>query len=168
RVTPARALRRCAAIAPLMLAFAAHAQAPAIGIAPVTLDRDSYEFDTAEQHGIRVDVVTRGLAHPFGFAMLPGGDALVVERGGALRLVRQATGAARLAAEPVPGAPAAADFRGGGLHDITLHPEFEQNGFVYFTYNRPGAADPNAQRRPTAITVLRARFDGAKLDRVEE
>ena len=167
----ARALRRCVALVPFALAFAAHAQAPALGIAPVTLDEDSYVFDTAEQHGIRVDVVTRGLAHPFGFAMLPNGDALIVERGGAVRLVEQATGTARLVAEPVRGAPAAADFRGGGLHDIALHPEFERNGFVYFTYNRPGAPDPSSEppgRRPTAITVLRARFDGARLDRVEE
>lgn len=166
-----RMLVAAAAAAPLALAAFAHAQAPAIGVAPVVLDRPAYELDTAEQHGIRVDVVVRGLAHPFGFAMLPNGDALIVERGGAVRLVRRATGDAELVPTPVPGAPPAADFRGGGLHDIALHPQFEQTRLVYFTYNRPGAADPAADpaaRRPTAITVLRARFDGTRLDGVEE
>jgi hypothetical protein len=30
-----------------------------------------YTFDTAEQHGIRVSVVLRGLPHPFSVAFLP-------------------------------------------------------------------------------------------------
>src|SRR5690606_7479273 len=80
-----------------------------IGVAPVVLDDGPYLFDTAEQHGIRVDVVVRGLAHPYSLAFLPDGDALISERGGALRLVRDATGPeATLVPEPVPGAPAPA------------------------------------------------------------
>ncbi len=30
-------------------------------------------FDTAEQHKIRVSVITRGLSHPWGIAFLPDG-----------------------------------------------------------------------------------------------
>src|SRR5688572_28293895 len=46
-------------------------QPPPIGIAPVTLSAGPYVFDTAEQHKIRVDVVVRGLAHPFSLVFLP-------------------------------------------------------------------------------------------------
>jgi glucose/arabinose dehydrogenase len=143
-----------------------------IGIAPVELGSGPWFFDTAEQHDIRVDIVVRGLNHPFSFALLPDGDALIVERGADLRLVRGATGAAAaLAANPVQGTPQRAPFRGAGLHDIALHPRFEDNGLVYFTYNRPGTPDSNAdpsQRPPTALTLARARFDGTRLSGGED
>ena len=147
--------------------LAAGVTAQDVGIAPVELGAGPYYFDTAEQHDIRVDVVVRGLDHPFSFAMLPDGDALIVERGARLRLVRDATGAAaRLVERPVAGTPEPAEFRGAGLHDVVLHPQFATNRFVYFTYNRPGPPDPNADppgRRPTALTLARARFDGESL-----
>ncbi|HEX6999178.1 MAG TPA: PQQ-dependent sugar dehydrogenase [Gammaproteobacteria bacterium] len=148
----------------------AGAQQPSIGIAAVTLRDEPYVFDTAEQHRLRVDVVVRGLGHPFAFAMLPNGDALIAERGAALRLVKNATGDARLVPDPVPGGPPPADFRGGGLHDVVLHPDFERNRLVYLTYNKPGAAAPSGEppRRPTALAIARARFDGARLDGLEE
>jgi glucose/arabinose dehydrogenase len=155
----------------LVASTLAHAQQPSIGIAPVALDKGPYVFDTAEQHGIRVDVVVRGLAHPFSFAFLPDGDALIVERGANIRLVDNATGEARLVPEPVAGAPAPAGFRGGGLHDIAIHPEFASNGLVYFTYNAPGPPDPSSTppgRRPVAVTLARARFDGSSLQDAED
>jgi glucose/arabinose dehydrogenase len=145
----------------------AGAQEPEIGFDPVALDQNSYSFDTAEQDGIRVDVVVRGLPRPFSVAFLPNGDALVSERGARLRLVRNATSAnATLVAEPVAGSPATADFRGGGLHDIAVHPDFATNRLVYYTYNAPGAPDPSTQppgRRPTTVTLARARLDGMRL-----
>jgi glucose/arabinose dehydrogenase len=150
---------------------AADAQQADLGVAAVTLGNGPYVFDTAEQHGIRVDVVVRGLAHPFSFAMLPNGDALIVERGANIRLISKATGAATLLAEPVAGAPPVAGFRNGGLHDIALHPQFATNGLVYFSYNEPGAPDPNSEppgRRPTAVTLGRARFDGTRLHDSED
>jgi glucose/arabinose dehydrogenase len=84
-------------------------QAPAPGIPTPTLTQPSYVFDTGEQHPLRVQVVTRGLNHPFALALLPDGDALISERGGALRLLRNAVGAAgratQLEAAPVAGLP---------------------------------------------------------------
>jgi glucose/arabinose dehydrogenase len=80
-------------------------------------------------------------------------------------------GAASLLPDAVGGAPEAAGFRGGGLHDIAAHPDFARNRLVYFTYNKPGPPDPNAEppgRRPTAVTLARARFDGSRLLDVEE
>jgi hypothetical protein len=39
-------------------------QPPELGIAAVKVADTPYTFDTAEQHGIRVSVVVRGLNHP--------------------------------------------------------------------------------------------------------
>jgi aldose sugar dehydrogenase len=163
----------------------ASAAAPAPAIAPLSLTQPSYSFDTAEQHRLRAVVVARGLNHPFALAMLPDGDALVSERGGKLRLVRNAAGApgksTLLEAEEVKGVPAiATPLRNAGLHDLALHPQFSQNRLVYFTFNRPEEARPAAGAAPTAVAaggatrpqsklvVMRARFDGKALVEVQE
>lgn len=150
---------------------AAQQQQPDIGIVPVTLRAQSYTFDTAEQHDIRVVVVARGLSHPFSLAFLPSGDALVTERGARLRLVHDATGhagAPMLDSEVVAGLPDMPAFRGGGLQEVVLHPRFAENGLVYFTYNQAGEADPTTGRPLSAVTLARGHFEGARLDDVEE
>src|SRR5690606_27587507 len=147
------------------------AQPSDIGVAPVVLDAESYLFDTAEQHGIRVDVVVRGLAHPYSLSFLPNGDALISERGGALRLVKGATSAdAALVPEPVAGAPAPAAARGAGLHEVAVHPDFESNRLVYLTYNdaAPAAGSGPGGPVPMALKIARARFDGERLADFED
>jgi len=62
-------------------------QQPDLGPRPVKVADTPYTFDTAEQHGIKVSVVARGLNHPFSLAFLPNGDALVSERSVGIRLV---------------------------------------------------------------------------------
>jgi len=150
-------------------------QQPNIGIAPVALTQDAYTFDSAEQHRVRVVVVAKGLKHPFAVALLPDGDALVSERGGALRLVHDATGSdgksAVLDPTPVSGIPAVEPkFRGGGLQDVVLHPQFARNHWVYFTFNEPGKMGPAAGRRPPArlgiTTIMRGTLTGHALRKV--
>ncbi|HEX7082423.1 MAG TPA: PQQ-dependent sugar dehydrogenase [Gammaproteobacteria bacterium] len=171
-----RAIRRPCLVLPALLAVMAPAgaQQADVGIAAVPLGDGPYVFDTAEQHEIRVDVVVRGLAHPFALAFLPNGDALVSERGRALRLVKNATearGEAVLEPAPIAGAPEPSDVRGAGLQDVAVHPDFAANRLVYFTYNRPGPAGASGgppARPATAIVLARARFDGERLGEVEE
>src|SRR5690606_41594831 len=117
-----------------------HGGQAAIGIAPVRLTADTWHFDTAEQHGIRVDVVARGLNHPFALALLPSGDALVSERGGALRLVRDAIGnGPPREAQPAAGLPPLdPPHRHGGLHDLPLHPQFAPTRPLDFTFTTAG------------------------------
>ena len=142
-----------------MPASLAAQQPPPIGVAAVTIGAGPYVFDTAEAHQMRVVVVTKGLVHPFAIAMLPSGDALVTERGKALRLVRQATGPKpALEPSPVPGLPAPATIRGGGWQDVVLHPKFATNGLVYLTYNKAGGAAGQS-----AVALGRGRFDGTAL-----
>lgn len=150
-------------------------QPPNIGIAPVTLAESSYVFDTAEQHKIRVTVVVKGLKHPFAVALLPSGDALVSERGADLRLVRNAVGAggtpAVLDPKPVAGMPKQADYRNAGLQDVVLHPQFEKNKLVYFTFNKAGNPPPPDARPPrheSLVSLMRGRFSDSGIIKVEE
>jgi glucose/arabinose dehydrogenase len=90
-----------------------------------------------EHRNLRVVVVARGLAQPWSIALLPGGDMLVTERPGRLRLIKNGV----LDPNPVAGIPAV---RAGGLQglmDVVLHPRFADNGFVYFSYHRPAGED---------------------------
>jgi glucose/arabinose dehydrogenase len=148
------------------------AQQPPLGIAPVVLTQPEYIFDTAEQHKVRVVVVTRGLKHPFAVALLPSGDALISERGTGLRLVHNvAGGTAQLDPTPIAGLPATPAFRNGGVQDVALHPDFAHNHWVYFTFNQAGdppAADARPPLRPESrVSLFRGELSGHTLAHVK-
>ncbi|HTV50647.1 MAG TPA: PQQ-dependent sugar dehydrogenase [Steroidobacteraceae bacterium] len=166
-----------ASVAAINLLPRARAQQSSVGIAPVSLTAPSYVFDTAEEHKVRVVVVMRGLRHPFGFALLPDGDALVSERGSALRLVHNVGGAAGTPAfldpKPITGVPPVEPaYRGGGLQDVALHPSFAQNHLVYFTFNKPGALPAPDAKPPAArlgiVSLMRGTLADGALRHVEE
>src|SRR5258708_24542456 len=105
-----------------------------IGVPAPPLGDGPFVFDTAEQHKVRVVVVTKGLANPWSFAFLPDGSILVTERGGTLRIIHHGV----LDPQPVAGVPRSRAVRLGGLLDIVVHPKFAHNKFVYLTYSNPG------------------------------
>lgn len=141
-----------------------------IGIAPVSVGAGPYYFDTAEQHDIRVEILARGLAHAYSLAFLPNADALVVERGSRLRLIRNATTAQPMLVDtPVAGVPnfTANEHAGPddvlGIQDVAIHPDFSKNHLLYYTFNRPVGFDPVAKRLRTTTVLARARLQGLQL-----
>ncbi|HUF28802.1 MAG TPA: PQQ-dependent sugar dehydrogenase [Gemmatimonadaceae bacterium] len=118
---------------------------------------DAQQVHESEEHRFRVDTVATGLENPWGIAFLPGGDMLVTERAGRVRVIRNGA----LQAEAVPGAPEVRARGQGGLLDIALHPRFAANRYVYLTYSKPGPI-----RATTAIA--RARFDGQRLEGLQD
>ena len=118
-------------------------------------------LDTAIQHQLQL-VVTKGLNQPWSMAFLPGGEILVTERPGRLRIVRNGV----LDPAPVKGLPAIQAAGLAGLMDIALHPRFAENKLVYLTYHKPAggvAPAPGPGGTPGTITLARARWDGAAL-----
>ena len=111
---------------------------------------------SAKAMTVRTVPVVRGLEHPWSVAWLPGGDLLITERPGRLRLVRGGV----LEAEPVQGVPQVFATGQGGLLDVSLHPDFPSNGFIYLTY-AAGSENNNHTR------LARARFDGRALTELE-
>src|SRR5712664_576124 len=82
---------------------------------------------------VKLETVVAGLEVPWGIAFLPGGDALVTERPGRLRLVpaltkRKASDVAKL---PLVATIAVDSDEEGGLLGIAVHPQFGQNRFFY-------------------------------------
>ena len=100
--------------------------------------------------------VVENLEHPWGLAWLPSGDILITERPGRLRIVRNGV----LEPSPISGVPPVLASGQGGLLDIALHPDFENNRLVYLTY---AAGDSQSNR----TEVARAEFDGSSLQNLE-
>jgi len=156
-------------VAALTAGAGAQQPPPEIGIAPVALGKGPFTFDTAEQHRIRVVVVARGLSHPFSLAFLPNGDALITERGKALRIVHHATDvAAALDAAPIAGTPSVPTFHLGGLHEVALHPQFATNKLLYLTYNKADEIAANPLQQKSAAVLVRGRFDGKAVTNLQE
>ena len=164
-----------AALALAIAAAAAGQQPPPIAAAPVTLASTPYVFDTAEQHKIKVTVVAKGLARPFAIEFLPGGDLLVSERGGGLRVIRAATTpAARLDPQPIEGMPRppAGSAFSVGFQDMALAPDFATSHWLYFTYNEPAPRPAGEKDAPELysfgkLTVMRGKLEGGKLSGVQ-
>ena len=112
---------------------------------------------------VRLETVVTGLEVPWGIAFLPGGDALVTERPGRVRLVRALATAKPAALRPEVVAAIAVDAtEEGGLLGVALHPRFEQNHFFYLYMTiREGGKKSNRVER----WQLAPDFATAKLDR---
>ena len=113
--------------------------------------RQSLEFKTDTQK-IRVVPMAEGLDSPWSMVFLPGGDILVTERPGRLRLIRNG----KLEDEPIAGLPEIQFGTHGGLLDVALHPNFERNNWIYLAYSKGG-------ERGVTTAVARARLDGKRL-----
>src|SRR5688500_18470799 len=110
-------------------------------------------------HDYRVVTVVDALVQPWSIAFLPGGDVLVTERPGRLRIVRQG----KLLPQPVEGVPKVLHSSQGGLLEVMPHPNFATNRLLYITYAKPGADDTLSR-----TALIRARFENDKLANVEE
>ncbi len=135
-------------LALLVVFMPAQAQQNALGQGPWT-------FDTYAPAGkIKVSVVVSGIKNAFGMAFLPGGDILVAEAGGTLRLIR----GGKLEANAVTGIPQVAKGATAGLMDVVLHPDFVHNRLVYFTYVKAGTP-PKGEDYYSTMALGRGRLN---------
>src|SRR5262245_17203762 len=116
------------------------------------------EYATAEGMRIRVSVVARGISHPWSIAFLPDDVWLVTQTHGGLRVLRNGV----LDPEPVAGAPEVKPLRRSGLLEVTLHPKFTDNRYVYLTYHK-GLPDDKG-----ALALARARWNGKALEGLQD
>ena len=87
-----------------------------------------------EKLAIQLIPVIVNLDSPWGMVFLPGGDMLISERSGKIIRYRNGDKVAELTGVP----DVHADGQ-GGLFDLRLHPDFKNNGLIYFAYNSPSA-----------------------------
>ena len=109
-------------------------------------------------HDYRVVTVADGLIQPWSIAFLPGGDALITERPGRLRILRQGT----LVPQPVEGVPAVFHSNQGGLLEVMPHPNFATNRLLYISYAR------GVNEAESRTVLMRGRFENDRLTQVEQ
>jgi len=110
-------------------------------------------------HDYRIVTVVDALVQPWSIAFLPGGDTLITERPGRLRIVRQG----KLLPQPVEGVPAVFHSSQGGLLEVMPHPNFATNRLLYISYSKPGATEAEAR-----TVLIRGRFENDKLTGVQQ
>ena len=138
----------------VLASFGAQAQfqSPPLGDGPWDIQTFQAKF--------RLEVVARGLEHPWSVAFLPGGDMLVTERAGRLRVIHDG----KLTDKPVDGMPAIATGALLGLMEVLPHPDFAKNGLLYLTYHKQITAEPKA----IAMVLARGHYANGKLTDVKE
>ncbi|MBE0638263.1 MAG: PQQ-dependent sugar dehydrogenase [Bacteroidales bacterium] len=83
-----------------------------------------------EKLNFTIDTLATGLTNPWSMAFLPDGRILIAERPGNLRIWEKG----KLLDKPVEGLTEIWSHGQGGLLDVVLHPDYEQNGWIYLAY----------------------------------
>jgi len=105
------------------------------------------EVVKTEDVSFRIDTVASGLSIPWGMDWLPNNDLLVTERSGELFRFRDGEFVSM-----IDGLPEVYANGQGGLLDIKLHPDYEENGWIYLAYSEPSGNGGNT-------AIMRARLD---------
>lgn len=108
----------------------------------------------------RLETITNQIdGVPWGMVQLPNGDFLVTQREGNLfRVTSEGV------ISEISGTPNVVAQGQGGLLDVMLHPDFENNTYIYLSYSSPNPN--NSNQRTTA--VARGRLSGNTLEGVQE
>jgi glucose/arabinose dehydrogenase len=138
----------------------------AVGVAVLGVQVSGQSTFRSAYHDYRVVNFVDGLVQPWSIAFLPGGDTLITERPGRLRIVRNG----KLLPNAVEGLPPVLHNRQGGLLEVAAHPNFESNRLLYISYSKQvGEAPAGSKDGPPATTALiRARFENDRLTNVQQ
>lgn len=105
----------------LFIGFSAKAQKP-------TIER--------EEGAIKVHTLAEDFDHPWGIVFLPDNRLLITERSGNLRILDTTM---ENPSEPLQGTPEVFAVGQGGMLDVALDPDFEENNQIYLSFSEPGA-----------------------------
>jgi glucose/arabinose dehydrogenase len=83
---------------------------------------------------IEVKTVVEDLNHPWGIAQLPDERLVITERSGQLRVLNSDG----TLSDPVEGVPEVFNTGQGGLLDVVLDPDFQNNQMIYLSFAEPG------------------------------
>lgn len=98
------------------------------------------------------EMVVEGLQIPWGFTFLPDGSMLITEKNGEIIHFNNGNKTS------IKGGPEVYDRGQGGLLDVVLHPEYENNGWIYFTYASQDGGGTGGN-----TTLMRAKLEGDQL-----
>jgi glucose/arabinose dehydrogenase len=110
------------------------------------------DYISSETLNFQIDTIATGLNNPWGLTFLPNKDLLVTERDGEIRIIRDE----KLLDQKISGVPKVYARGQGGLFEIELHPNYEDNGWLYLSYAAQGNGGGNT-------AIMRAKLSNFNL-----
>lgn len=114
------------------------------------------EIITPENSAYTVETVVDGMRIPWGLAFLPDGTLLITEKEGEMISFKNGT------KTTIEGLPETVVQGQGGLMDVVLHPDYEENGWIYFSY-----ASPAGEGQGSNTAISRAKLNNNRLTNLE-
>src|SRR5687768_5308783 len=139
----------------VLLAFACSDKENGVGDGTAAEAYTGKRFES-EKLAYGVDTLADNLKNPWAIEFLPDGRMLVTERAGEVLIFqddKQLPEAIQIPDVFVKGQ--------GGLLDITLHPDYEDNGWIYLSYAKKGEGGGGT-------VVARTKLEGNKFSALEE
>lgn len=105
---------------------------------------------------VKVEKWVEGLEIPWAVDFLDTHTALVTERSGRLRVVKDGV----LQDSPVTGTPKVLHRGQGGLMDVAVDPSYAENGWVYLSYSHELDGSEGEEQLPVMTRIVRGRLTG--------
>lgn len=121
----------------------------------------SQEAIESERLNFTLDTIATDLEIPWSFDFISDNEILIAERGGVLKLYN----ISEKSAKTIEGMPEIKVKGQGGLLDVRVHPDYDKNGWIYFTYASPKAGKEAGMGQNTALS--RAKLKNGKLVQME-
>ena len=107
---------------------------------------------------LELEVVTDSISVPFGIAFLPNGMLLVTDRPKGTMILVDVDNGKRTTIEGLPPVLASAD---GGMLDVIVHPDFDQNHTIFYSYST------SRKDSTSTLVVDRATLEGKRIESSE-
>ncbi len=104
-------------------------------------------------YDVKVEVIAEGLDIPWALTFIDKDTALLTERPGALRLMKNG----KVLPDPIKGTPEVFAVGQGGLLDVVIDPDYEKNGWVYLAYSH-ASEQGDDRRRPAMTRIVRGKI----------
>lgn len=111
------------------------------------------EFNSSDNFSYKAETVVKDLDIAWGMEFLPDGSILIAEQEGKMILFKDGE------KHPVKNVPAVVYKNQGGLLDVKLHPDYANNGWIYFSFS--GNIENDDKGANTVI--MRARLKGDQI-----
>lgn len=105
------------------------------------------QFQTLD-YDLNVEIFAQGLEIPWAIDFMDPSTALITERPGTLRIVKNG----QLQSEPVKNTPKVLHEGQGGLMDVAVDPDFAKNGWIYLAFSH--VLEDDKSNRPGAMTKI--------------
>lgn len=110
------------------------------------------EINTPEEVNFEAELVVDGLQIPWGMTFLPDESILITEKSGEILLFKDGV------KTTIQGGPDVYVRGQGGLMDVELHPDYANNGWIYFSY-----ASDAGEGSGGNTAIMRAKLNGNSL-----